>query len=647
MALDMGSLVDMPKPDYEYITREDRAKEVLSILANYPVLEVDTEGTALDPYECRTTLMQIGIPNKAFVFDVRSDLPDINIHGSLFKDILSNKTQLKLLQNANYDMKVLKVQYGYYIENVYDTMLAEQLLYLGIQVKGFSLAKMVEKYLGMYMSKEPQGTFQIYDQEFTDKQLSYAANDVCALDIIRNMQMPRMLKYDLQEVLALEMSFIKPLAEMELNGITLDIPKWRIMMAEFEKEAIQQKADIEEAFAPAQDQFTLFGISNVNIDSPKQLVNYLGKLGLKLESTSVEALSKYAGHPIIDGILLYRKNAKLLSTYGEALIDKINPKTGRLHTSFKQMVSTGRMSSNDPNLQNIPGKQKFRSCFVAEKGKVLITVDQNSAELMIMGAMSGEPNFINTYKKQLDLHTVNAARVYNVPYDEVTKDQRKASKAISFGLAYGISAVGLGKRLGISKEVAQKLIDAYFKVNHVLSAWLNKAAKDAVRTHSSTTITGRHRFYAIPAMNDPSRKKIVGSVERAAKNHRIQGSDSDTIKKAMILCVERLAELNVGARLLLSVHDEIVVECSIEHAEEVAKLVMNAVDDGFNQYFPEMPMYTDAVVGPCWIKGECGNKVDGVECGHNRMEFKADAHYGSTLVCKKCGASQDNYDTSK
>jgi len=635
-------LPELPTPNYEYIKDEARAREVLDFLYTQPILEVDTEGTSLDPFRCKTTLLQIGVPNMAYVFDVRSDLPGITIHGSLFKKILTSKKQLKILQNASYDMKVLKSQYGFYIENVYDTMLAEILMYLGVQVSGFSLAKLVEKYLGMVMNKEPRGTFEVYDQEFTDKQVAYAANDVCVLDIIRSMQMQRIEKYNLQEVLALEMAFIKPLCEMELNGVKLDVTKWRLMMDEFASELEVFKKNIEDSLQVTQDQLSLFGVPTVNIASPVQLKAALNKLGIKVESTANEALKKYSGHKVVDDLLSYRQNAKLVNTYGEALIERIHPKTGRLHTQFKQMVSTGRMSSNNPNLQNIPGKQKFRSCFIADDKMCLITVDQNSAELVIMGAMSGEPNFLDTYEKGLDLHTVNAARIYEVPYDKVTPEQRKASKAISFGLAYGISAVGLGKRLGIPKDTAQKLIDKYFRINNVLNTWLTKAAKDAVRTHSSTTITGRHRFYNIPPMSDPARKKIIGGVERAAKNHKIQGSDSDTIKLAMVLCVERLEQLDVGARLLLSVHDEIVVEAPITHADEVAKIVVSSVDDAFNHYFPVMPMRTAPVIGPCWIKHECEEKdASGKKCEHNIMRFEADDHYGTRLVCDKCTAKQD------
>ena len=516
-------LPPVPQVPYEYITTEDRAREVLTQLDNYPVIEVDTEGTALDVHECDTTLVQIGVPNMAYVFDIRHKLPDVSIHGSLFKDIFSNKKQLKLLQNANYDVKVLKHQFGFYIENIYDTMLAEVLMYLGIQESGFSLAKLTEKYLKMFLNKEPAGTFSNYFQEYTPKQLNYAATDVCLLDQIRFLQQERINKYNLNESLQLEMLFIKPLAEMELNGIKLDVNKWRILMKEFADELEISKKFIEMELQKTQAQTSLFDVPTINIASPTQLKAALNSLGINIESTSEESLKKYSKHKIIEDILSYRKNSKLVNTYGEALISRINPITGRLHTEFKQMVSTGRLSSNNPNLQNIPGKQKFRSCFISDVNRGLITVDQNSAELVIMGAMSGEPNFIDTYEKGLDLHTVNASRVYGVPYDKVSGDQRKASKAISFGLCYGISAVGLGKRLNLDKEDAQKLIDTYFKVNKILNDWLNKAAKNAVKNGYSTTITGRKRFYNIPPVGDPTRKSIIGAVERAAKNHQIQG----------------------------------------------------------------------------------------------------------------------------
>lgn len=513
----------LPTPTYKYITREDEAREALSVLDRYNILEVDTEGTALDPYSCETTLIQIGVPGMAYVFDVRDKLPDININGKLFKEILQDKSKLKLLQNANYDTKVLKVQYGYHIENIYDTMLAEQLMTLGIQFRGFSLAVLVDKYLHMTMEKEIRGTFSDYYAEFKPEQLQYAASDVCTLDVIRNMQWKRIAKYGLEEALDLEMQFIKPLAEMELNGIELDVVKWRVIMGDAKKEAVALKQNIEDSLRCTQDQTTLFGVSSINIDSPKQLLASLNKLGIKMEKTDEEALSRYKGHKTIDAILKYRKLNKLVTTYGEAVVNRINPKTGRLHTRFNQMVQTGRMSSNSPNLQNIPGKQKFRSCFVAGKGKVLITDDMSGAELRIMGDMSEEPNFIKAYNEGLDLHTLNASNIYNVAYDKVETFQRKASKAVTFGLCYGMSPVGLSKRLKISKRKAEDIINAYFDANDRLSKWLNKAEKSAVKNGYSESVSGRKRFYNVPAYDDSDRKRIISSIGRKGKNAPIQG----------------------------------------------------------------------------------------------------------------------------
>lgn len=515
---------EIPTPEYEYVTKKSRAVEVLSYLDNFDTFEVDTEGTALDPYQCKTTLIQIGIPGDVYVFDIRGDTEYSNFDGNLFKDFMEDKSKLKLLQNANYDIKVLKVQFGYYIENIYDTMIAEQLLFLGVKMRGFALVNLVDKYLHMKMDKEPRGTFEEYNQEFTQKQLDYAAKDVIILDLIRSMQMERVKRYELGEVLQLENDFIKPLSEMELNGIKLDVDKWKIIMKEVKFGADKLKVQIESGLESTQEQTALFGVSTININSPSQLLKSLRKLGIPAESTDVKELEKFAGHQLIDEIIEYRGLNKLITTYAEPLVERINKKTGRLHTRFKQMVQTGRLSSTNPNLQNIPGKQKYRSCFIAEEGKSLVTVDQSSAELLIMGNMSMEPTFLEAFKSGKDLHTLNASRVFEVPYEKVTKEQRTASKAITFGLCYGISAVGLARRLKISKQKAQQLMDKYYKVNNVLKKWLDKSSKDAIKTGYSDTVIKRKRFYSIPPVGDPAREKVKGSVERQARNARIQGS---------------------------------------------------------------------------------------------------------------------------
>jgi len=404
-------------------------------------------------------------------------------------------------------------------------------------------------------------------------------------------------------------------------------------------------ASIEKALSETQEQTALFGVSTINIDSPKQLLKSLNKLGISLDNTNVESLKKFEGHPMIDDLLKYRGFNKLITTYAEPLVESIHKKTGRLHTRFKQMVQTGRLSSSDPNMQNIPGKQKYRSPFIASEGKSLITVDQSSAELLIMGNMSGEPTFKEAFDNNLDLHTLNASRIYGVPYEKVTKgkgSQRDSSKAISFGLAYGISAVGLSRRLGISKKEAQQLMDKYYSANNVLKKWLDNNSKLAIKNGYSTTISGRKRFYSVPPIGDPDREKVSAAIGRQAMNAPIQGSDADTIKKAMVLCMDRLknSQYKDTAKLVLTVHDEIIVECDYEDRYEVSKIVVGSVEDGFNEYFPDMPMKTDPVFGPTWLKGECEEDEEGNPCGGNEMELVPDDHYGTRLICCKCGKFQ-------
>ena len=632
----------LPKPNYEYIRTIDRAKEVLDFLFTFNVIEVDTEGTGLDPYTSKVSLIQFGVEGKAFVFDIRKDIGKSEFDLSMFKDILTSKTILKILQNAVYDMKMIKVHADYYIENIYDTMLVEQLFNLGKLRRGqASLSALVYNYLGLHMDKEPRNTFKIYDQDFEPYQLEYAATDVTVLTTIRDMQLMRIDEHKFQDTARLEFEFTKPLCEMELNGIMVDSAKWRVIMGDVLLNKGEAAEKVHDFLATTEDQTTLFGVSTINIDSPAQLKKALIKYGLPLEGTSVGELKKYEGVSVIDVLLDYRKAGKLISTYAEPLLEKIHSITGRLHTAFKQMVSTGRMSSARPNLQNIPGKQQYRSCFIAKKGCILITADMSGAELRILGNMSEDAIFIESYANGIDLHTRAASEVYGIPYDKVSHEMRTASKAIQFGLCYGLSKFGLAKRLGITDKKAQVLINNYFEAYQGVHKFLEMSAKAAVIKGYSRSISGRKRFYTLPAYSDPERKNAERAVGRQAKNAPIQGSNADTIKQAMIYCVERLDKLDYYAKLLLTVHDEIIIETIEEKKYEVAEIVSQSIIDGFGKYFTKIPMETDALIGPCWLKGKCEHKEhdDAPECGGMEMEFIPDEKYGTKLVCKKCGGN--------
>lgn len=630
----------LPKPNYEYITTEKRALEALIELDSYDIIEVDTETTGLDPFTSKIVLLQLGVDNRAYVFDVRHDTRHSDISLDVFKDILTDRSKLKLLQNAAYDMKMIKASdSNYYIENIYDTMIVEQLFNLGIKARGFGLGDLVFKYTGLRMDKEPRSTFQDYNQVYKPYQLEYAASDVVVLGLIREMQLSMIEYHGFEGVCQLEFDFVKPLCEMELNGIILDVDKWRIILKEMEEDRKKQLKVIDGKFINQSNQSTLFGVSTVNIDSPSQLKKALKDFGLELDSTSVETLTKYSGLDIIDSLLGYRKTQKFISTYGESLIDRINPVTGRLHTSFRQMVSTGRMSSARPNMQNIPAKQKYRSCFVADEGEALVTADMSGAELRILGNLSKDPIFIHCYSHDIDIHTKTASEVFKVSMHEAAKSvYRKPAKAVGFGICYGMSKYGLAVRLDISEREADDIIKGYLNTYSAVSKFLTKSGKDAVRDEYSRSISNRKRFYNLPPTFDPERKNIERSVERQAKNAPIQGANADTIKQSMVYCVERLEKLNCGAKLLLTVHDELICSCPFDKRHLVAEVVSQSLVDGFAKYFSTIPMEADALIGSCWLKGACENDVDGVECGGTETEFVPDDTYGSKLICKKCGA---------
>ena len=628
-------VLTLPKPKYQYITDEESARKAMSQMVNHDVLSMDTEGTGLDPHNSRVSLVQLGIPNQAFVFDVRHDTPHSSLHIDVLKPILTGK-QLKILQNASYDMEMIKANFGFYVENIYDTMIVEQLFNLGLHGKS-SLDYLVKKYLGLAMDKQPRDTFADYYQEFQPYQIEYASNDVAVLPEIRNLQLPKIVEHGFEDVCRLEFEFTKPLCEMELNGMKLDVHKWRAIMGDAEVEMQEAGKKIADLLAHVEDQTTLFGVSVVDINSPKQLLSSLKKYGLPLESTSNGELAKYKGMPIIDSILGYRKYAKLVSTYAEPLIDKINEATGRLHTQFKQMVATGRMSSSRPNLQNIPKKQMFRSCFIAPEGYKLITADMSGAELRILGNLSQDPIFVESYARGIDLHTRTAAETFGVSMDQVLPKQRDAAKALNFGLCYGLSKFGLARRLKISEKEADDIIKNYFARYKGVKKFLDQSARDAVYKRYSKTVSGRKRFYRMPPYTDPNFKTIKRSIERQAKNAGIQGANADTIKQSMIYLVERLSGYN--ARLISTVHDEVIVEVREDQVKEVSEITVNALKDGFGRYFSLIPMESDALVGDCWLKDACGRRVNGdKKCGGTEMAaVPTDDKYGTKVVCKKCG----------
>lgn len=625
--------IRLPDPKFKYITTEEEARRALTILDKHEEYYIDTETTGLDPYKAKVSLLQVGTKKDIFVFDMRYDTNHSEVHPDVVKPMLIDRDKKHVFQNAAYDMKVIKVNWGYYLENIYDTMLVEQLLNLGRGFVKASLDALVLRYIGVPMEKEPRNTFSDYDQKFRFFQLNYAANDVAVLPLIKDLQEFKLKKEELEDVAQLEFDFLTPLCEMELNGIEIDVDKWRIIMGDVGVDRDKTRLIIKNILSETEDQNVLFGMSLLNIDSNAQLKTALNKYGIEIQSTAADVLSNYIGIPVIDAVLEYRKAEKLISTYSETLLNKISTVTGRLHTDFRQMVATGRLASSNPNLQNIPHAQKYRSCFIAKEGCSLVTSDMASAELRIIGNLSGDPIFKECFIAGIDLHTRSASEIFKVPMDKVDKKMRDSCKALSFGLLYGLSKYGLSKRLKITEKAAQELIENYFRVFKHVKKYLDYSANSALLNGYSRSVSGRKRYYNRPDNNNPDKNKILASIKRRAMNAPIQSGNSDTIKKSMIYCVERLGQSNYDARLILTVHDEVVVEVINEQKYEVAKIVEQSIIDGFGYYFKDIPMETKACIGPCWLKGPC-------DCDNPEMKFISDDKYKTKLVCCKCGKGQ-------
>ncbi|OIP97720.1 hypothetical protein COT69_03135 [candidate division WWE3 bacterium CG09_land_8_20_14_0_10_39_24] len=589
-------------PPYEYITTQQRANEVCeNELKKADIVAVDTEGTALDPFSSTLLLFQIADKNKAYIFDARK-IKDF----SPVKKILEDSKKLKLTQNGKFDYEVLKVSLGIAMRNIYDTMLAEALLNAGLSSNArlSSLKLLAKKYLDVDLKKEIRESF-VTGGRITKGQLEYAAMDVLVLFPIFDKQYAKIKAESLTKTAKLEFAVLPVVGEMELRGININAEKWRRNLQGLKEKRDLLAQQIQNEVRPLykNSQADLFGnMGNViNLNSQKQLLELFNdKLGLDFPSTGVAVLQKFP-HPVAKMLLEYRGYEKLLSAFGENMLSKLNKKTKKLHPDFFQLgAATGRFSCSNPNLQQIPRDATFRSCFSASKGYKLVNADYSQAELRILAEYSKDPVFVRAYKENADLHTITASQMYNVPFDKVTKEMRQATKTINFGLMYGRGAVSIGMQIGISSDEAKKLLDKYFSIYAGVKKWLDKAARTAVQKGYAETILGRKRWFVLPDKADPNYIREIGSIERAAKNHPIQGTSADMTKLALVFIQERFEKEGIKGGIVHTVHDEIVSEVVEEQAEFAAKIQQEEMERAGKTFLREVPVVAEVTVSDVW-----------------------------------------------
>lgn len=611
---------------------QSSVSEVYEYFRSKKWIAVDTETNGKDPHQHKIISLQLGDPDNQWFIDCRTT--DIR----LFKELLEDKSLI--FQNYKFDYKFFK-HVGIFPKEVWDTMIAECVLYCGYEKWGYGLDDLVTRYLGVTMNKETRVDFlSIKDKPFESRHIKYGCLDVIYLPDIKSRQESKARELELERCIDLENQVIPAFGDIEYNGLGFDPKEWMAIANATEEEAfllVKQLNDIvlndsilSKIYKPLYVQGNLFGepetILDINYASPVQVGKICKELGYPLQSTSEQHLLKLKNkHPFFKSLMELRKKNKIVSTYGENFLDYINPVTGRIHTSFWQVKDTGRVSSgsrvdNTPNVQNIPADNRFRNCFKAREGYSWVSGDYTGQELAIMAFLSQEEIFIKSLNNGEDLHSNSASILFNKKITkENNKKERDAAKTITFGLCYGMGYKKLADSLEISEEEAKTLLNLYEKSFPTVMCWLNKIGKKAKIEGKTVTndIYKRVRWYpemdkakGLRSQRSQDWKTILsieGSTEREGKNHMVQGAAANMTKEAMIEIRNLIHEYNskygkTSVYLISQVHDSIECESRNDIAEGFSRDMKKVMINVGNKHLKGVKISVDMTIGKYWNK---------------------------------------------
>lgn len=591
---------------YQLVDNKDDASRLYDFLRTKEILSLDTETTSTNPIDAELVGLSFAVEeNKAYYVAIPANREEALQYVNIFKPLYENPNSLKVGQNIKYDYEVLR-NYGVDIQGrMFDTMLAHYVLQPELHHNMDYMAESLLHYRTVHIEEliGPKGKHQKNMRDLRpDEVYEYAAEDADVTLKLKNV-LETMLKEKGMERLFwdIEMPLVKVLADMELNGVCLDTDSlketeriFKERMAQYEQHAYELAGETFNISSPKQVGDILFGKMQL-LDKPKKT-----RTGQYVTSEEV-LLQLRDKAPIVDDILNYRGLKKLLGTYVEALPQLINKRTGHIHTSFNQAVTaTGRLSSSDPNLQNIPVRdddgKEIRKCFVPEPGCLFFSADYSQIELRIMAHLSGDENMIEAFREGLDIHRATAAKIWKEPLDEVTDAQRKKAKQANFGIIYGITAFGLAQRMGIPNGEARQLIQDYFATFPKVHAFMESAIATAREKKYAETMFGRRRY--LPDI-DSKNGTVRGFAERNAINAPIQGSEADIIKIAMIRIWRRFKEEGIRSKMILQVHDELNFSVYPEEKDKVENIVLTEMQNACKL---SVPLIADAGWGKNWLE---------------------------------------------
>lgn len=592
--------------DYQLIESEEEARKIRDYFLTKEILSFDTETTSTNAIDAELVGLSFAVEEfKAVYVSVPAEREAAQRMVDIFRPLYEDEHIMKVGQNIKYDYEVLR-RYGIEVRGpMFDTMLAHYIVQPELHHNMDYMAETLLGYQTIHIDQliGPRGKGQRSMRDLQPQEVyEYAAEDADVTLRLKNVLEQKLKEVDGERLFYdIEMPLVPVLAEMELTGVCLDTAalaetgkNFNRRLAEYEQKIYAEAGETFNISSPKQVGDILFGKMKI-VDKPKKT-----KTGQYV--TSEEVLTQLRSRaPIVDDILSYRGLKKLLGTYVEALPRLINPRTGHIHTCFNQAITaTGRLSSSDPNLQNIPirdddGKE-IRKSFVPEPGCLFFSADYSQIELRIMAHLSQDEHMLDAFRSGTDIHAATAAKIWHVPVEEVTPEQRKKAKQANFGIIYGISTYGLAQRMNISNSEARQLIDDYFATFPRVKAYMDEAIATCREKGYAETIYHRRRYLPDIASRNAT---VRGFAERNAINAPIQGSEADIIKVAMIHIFKRFATEGLRSRMILQVHDELNFSVYPEEREQVERIVIEEMENACRL---SIPLTADAGWGANWLE---------------------------------------------
>ena len=592
--------------EYKLVDNEEDIRKLYDFLLTKQFIVLDTETTSTTAIDAELVGMSFSVEeHKAFYVPVSANRNEALRVVNIFKPLFENESIMKIGQNLKYDLEVLR---NYNVElkgQMWDTMIAHYLIQPELRHNMDYMAEVYLHYKTIHIDEliGPKGKNQRSMRDLSPTLVyEYACEDADITLQLKNKLEPELKKYDCEDLFYhIEMPLMPVLAEMEMNGVCLDTAS----LAETSKQFTARMNEIEQRI------YELAG-QQFNIASPKQVGEILfdklkivdkakkTKTGQYVTSEEVLQQLKHK-HEIVADILEHRGLKKLIGTYIDALPKLINPRTGHIHTSFNQTITaTGRLSSSDPNLQNIPirgedGKE-IRKAFIPEPGCLFFSADYSQIELRVMAHLSNDEAMIEVFREGKDLHAATAANIYKKPIEEVTRDERTKSKRANFGIIYGITVFGLAERLDIPRDEAKMLIDGYFETFPQVHEYMEHSKEVARQQGYVTTLFGRRRY--LPDINSAN-ATVRGFAERNAINAPIQGTAADIIKVAMIRIHQRFKAEGIRSKMILQVHDELNFSVYPDEKEKVERIVLEEMQNAFQM---KVPLVADSGFGDNWLE---------------------------------------------